>query len=259
MDVVHCVDAYHLLHPAPPPIGFAGHPNVSVHGLQSGYRALSPLLTQQTGRPWLKMRRIAELVRSRAYDVVHYHNISLLGPGALGIEPAVLHLTLTATTDAATFVNLAHHGYWNLDGSAPEDVAGLTVQEAKPGSAPKLLFSAMDASVAGEIEQAFAKLKTLAGSWVGQLSTFPSSPEHDGSFAQFAMRVTSRGNALAHELSLAGIPDHPLSMFYIDDDDLDTLLSIFSDCVRSEASWTGRGRGRYRRVYPQRRPDRLVP
>lgn len=46
---------------------------------------------------------------------------------------------------------------WNLDGSIPESVAGLTVEEAKPGNAPKLLFSAMDASVAGEIEQAFAK------------------------------------------------------------------------------------------------------
>ncbi len=45
---------------------------------------------------------------------------------------------------------------WNLDGAIPESVAELTVQDAKPGSAPKLVFSAMDASVAGEIEQAFA-------------------------------------------------------------------------------------------------------
>jgi len=45
---------------------------------------------------------------------------------------------------------------WNLDGAVPSSVAGLEVQEAKPGNAPKLMFSAMDASVAGEIEQAFA-------------------------------------------------------------------------------------------------------
>ncbi len=76
-------------------------------------------------------------------------------------------------------------------------------------------------------QEAFARLKTLAGSWVGQLTTFPSSPDHDGSFAQFSMRVTSRGNALAHELSLAGIPDHPLSMFYVDDDDL--ILTHYCD------------------------------
>jgi aspartate-semialdehyde dehydrogenase len=46
---------------------------------------------------------------------------------------------------------------WHLGGTAPECVAGLTVEEAKPGNAPKLLFSAMDASVATEIEQAFAQ------------------------------------------------------------------------------------------------------
>jgi aspartate-semialdehyde dehydrogenase len=46
---------------------------------------------------------------------------------------------------------------WHLGGNAPESAAKLTVDEAKPGSAPKLLFSAMDASVATEIEQAFAK------------------------------------------------------------------------------------------------------
>jgi len=45
---------------------------------------------------------------------------------------------------------------WRLDGEMPESVAGLTVNESTPGSAPKLMFSAMDASVATEIEQAFA-------------------------------------------------------------------------------------------------------
>ena len=32
-------------------------------------------------------------------------------------DPAVLELRLEATTDAPTFMNLAHHGYWNLDGT----------------------------------------------------------------------------------------------------------------------------------------------
>ena len=45
---------------------------------------------------------------------------------------------------------------WHLGGSAPESAARLTVEEAKPGNAPALLFSAMDASVATQIEQAFA-------------------------------------------------------------------------------------------------------
>ncbi len=48
---------------------------------------------------------------------------------------------------------------WRLPVSIPVDVADLVVQEARPGAGnpPELLFSAMDASVAGEIEEAFAK------------------------------------------------------------------------------------------------------
>jgi aspartate-semialdehyde dehydrogenase len=45
---------------------------------------------------------------------------------------------------------------WHL-GVVPESVAGMTVEDSKPGNAPRLLFSAMDASVATEIEQAFAR------------------------------------------------------------------------------------------------------
>jgi glycosyltransferase involved in cell wall biosynthesis len=87
VDVVHCVDAYHLLHPEPPPLAFDSHPRVTVHGLRSGYGALSPLLTQQTGRPLLKTRAIGELLRKRPYDVMHFHNISLLGPDVMAMSP----------------------------------------------------------------------------------------------------------------------------------------------------------------------------
>jgi aspartate-semialdehyde dehydrogenase len=46
---------------------------------------------------------------------------------------------------------------WHLAGGLPETVADVTVEECKPGNAPRLLFSAMDASVATEIERAFAE------------------------------------------------------------------------------------------------------
>src|ERR1700731_2320450 len=46
---------------------------------------------------------------------------------------------------------------WHLAGGTPDSVAGLTVEECKPGNAPRLLFSAMDAGVATEIERAFAQ------------------------------------------------------------------------------------------------------
>ncbi|HTS29352.1 MAG TPA: aspartate-semialdehyde dehydrogenase [Bryobacteraceae bacterium] len=46
---------------------------------------------------------------------------------------------------------------WHLAGGTPESVADLTVEECKPGNAPRLVFSAMDASVATDIERAFAQ------------------------------------------------------------------------------------------------------
>ncbi len=45
---------------------------------------------------------------------------------------------------------------WHL-GVVPDAVADLVVEDSKPGNAPRLLFSAMDASVATEIERAFAQ------------------------------------------------------------------------------------------------------
>jgi aspartate-semialdehyde dehydrogenase len=46
---------------------------------------------------------------------------------------------------------------WHLGGETPASVADIVVEECKPGNAPKLVFSATDASVATEIEQAFAQ------------------------------------------------------------------------------------------------------
>ena len=46
---------------------------------------------------------------------------------------------------------------WRLPGRPPDDVANRTVEAAAPGHAPRLVFSGLDASVAGEIETAFAE------------------------------------------------------------------------------------------------------
>src|ERR1041384_5040653 len=46
---------------------------------------------------------------------------------------------------------------WRLAHRLPEDVAGRTVETAAPGNCPKLVFSGLDSSVAGEIETAFAQ------------------------------------------------------------------------------------------------------
>jgi glycosyltransferase involved in cell wall biosynthesis len=88
VDVIHCIDSYHLQHPAEPEISFKEHPNVKRHGLHSKYGWLSPLLTHQTGRPYLKMAAINKILSSKSYDVLHYHNISLLGPEIMTIQPS---------------------------------------------------------------------------------------------------------------------------------------------------------------------------
>jgi aspartate-semialdehyde dehydrogenase len=46
---------------------------------------------------------------------------------------------------------------WRLPNRLPDDVASKVVEAAVPGNAPKLMFSGLDSSVAGEIEAAFAQ------------------------------------------------------------------------------------------------------
>ncbi|MBI5085888.1 MAG: glycosyltransferase family 4 protein [Acidobacteria bacterium] len=87
VDVVHCVDSYHILDPGKPGAKFAEHPNVVRHELSHGVGWLSPLLAHQTGRPLLNLAKLRKIANSKPFDVVHYHNISLLGPGVLGIGP----------------------------------------------------------------------------------------------------------------------------------------------------------------------------
>ena len=87
VDVLHCVDSYHLLHPAAPEIEFTEHPNVTRHELRSGYGGLSPLLTQQTGKPYLKNGKFRQVLNSKPVDVMHYHNVSLLGPEVMTLQP----------------------------------------------------------------------------------------------------------------------------------------------------------------------------
>jgi aspartate-semialdehyde dehydrogenase len=45
---------------------------------------------------------------------------------------------------------------WRLAVPIPEELRGVTVESCTPGRGPRVVFSALDASVAGEIEQAFA-------------------------------------------------------------------------------------------------------
>jgi glycosyltransferase involved in cell wall biosynthesis len=78
VEVIHCIDAFRLLAQREPEAIYQNHPNVTVHGLKSPFGLLSPLITQQTGLPVFKSRQILEILE-KGFDVIHYHNISLIG------------------------------------------------------------------------------------------------------------------------------------------------------------------------------------
>jgi hypothetical protein len=75
-------------------------------------------------------------------------------------------------------------------------------------------------------QKSFEKMKTFAGTWEGTLSG--AGPEFDGKTMRFTLRVTSKGNALLHEMSgMPGRPDNPITMFYLDGDKL--MLTHYCD------------------------------
>jgi glycosyltransferase involved in cell wall biosynthesis len=79
VEVIHCVDAYYASGGRRKrEMVQKDHPNVTVHALESPFGFLSPLATQQTGFPLLKTARILKVLES-GFDVIHYHNISLVG------------------------------------------------------------------------------------------------------------------------------------------------------------------------------------
>ncbi|MBV8863896.1 MAG: aspartate-semialdehyde dehydrogenase, partial [Acidobacteriaceae bacterium] len=62
-------------------------------------------------------------------------------------------LAWLGASDRSAGKRLSEAAAWRLEGEVPQSAAQLTVWESKPGSAPQLVFSAMDASVAYEIER----------------------------------------------------------------------------------------------------------
>ena len=83
------------------------------------------------------------------------------------------------------------------------------------------------APVPSDAQKSFTLLKTLAGTWQGAVTTDPAQHEMgDGTFTQVSLRVTSRGNAIVHEMHEPGVPDdparydHPVTMLYLDGDRL---------------------------------------
>ena len=93
VHVIHDVDAFRVLEPDREVALPEEPPGVTVHRLESPSRQqgfLSCLATQQLGRPVVHGARIREILEGGGFDVIHFHNISLVGgPGVLGFGDAV--------------------------------------------------------------------------------------------------------------------------------------------------------------------------
>lgn len=91
VTVIHDAEAFRSLGGAPAlPAGDPDPPGLRVVTLESTLGPLSSVLTQQLGRPVVHGRRIAALLNEGDFDVIHYHNISLVGgPGVLALGSAL--------------------------------------------------------------------------------------------------------------------------------------------------------------------------
>jgi glycosyltransferase involved in cell wall biosynthesis len=90
VTVVHDVDAYRMLSGGRDPEPEVDPFGVEVIPMRSGLGSLSCLLTQQTGHPVVNKGRIERILHEGRYDVINYHNLSLVGgPGLMSMGDAV--------------------------------------------------------------------------------------------------------------------------------------------------------------------------
>jgi hypothetical protein len=89
-------------------------------------------------------------------------------------------------------------------------------------SASAVVFAQTAAPAASsDAEKSFTLLKTLAGTWKGSVTTDSKDEHMDSDTLWITLRVTSRGNALVHEMKKPGTPDDPskddpVTMLYLD-------------------------------------------
>src|SRR5262249_967500 len=85
-----------------------------------------------------------------------------------------------------------------------------------------------DKPAPSEAQLSFTAIKNIAGEWEGVVAV-PEAAEMNGGKLHVSMRVTSRGNAVVHELQQADTPldatkyDHPVTMLYVEGDKLNLI------------------------------------
>jgi hypothetical protein len=96
-----------------------------------------------------------------------------------------------------------------------------------------VLALSLSAAAKSDAQKSFDKPKTLAGAWEGRVTTVPVDADTEGHLTRVTLRVTSRGNAIVHEMKEAVTPDDPtryddpITMLYLDGDRL--LLTHYCD------------------------------
>jgi glycosyltransferase involved in cell wall biosynthesis len=89
VHVIHDLDAFRSLTSKPDRAPLPEPEGVHVHALQSALGVLSPLATQQLGRPVVHGREIRRILDG-GFDVINFHNISLVGgPAILGFGEGI--------------------------------------------------------------------------------------------------------------------------------------------------------------------------
>ena len=95
----------------------------------------------------------------------------------------------------------------------------LLVASGQGVSVAQMSHAAAAAPAQTDAQKAFERLKTLAGSWQGSGMGIGA--------VNLTIRATSTGHAVLHEVTGAGRPDDPITMFYVEGERL--LLTHYCD------------------------------
>ncbi len=88
VHVLHSVDAYRLKRNDRPEDTSPAE-GIGLHPFKSPLGRISPLMSYVAGFPYPHTTRITQLINGLKPDVLHHHNVSLLGPFMLGISSPV--------------------------------------------------------------------------------------------------------------------------------------------------------------------------
>jgi glycosyltransferase involved in cell wall biosynthesis len=131
VHVFHCADAFNAVRGSHPLRPYTPPPGLHVHRLESKFGILSPIATQATGRPFFKAEALRRELDAVDTDVVHFHNISLVG------GPGILHMGRSAVrlmTAHEHWLICPMHLLWKYDAKACDHASCLscTLQGRRP-------------------------------------------------------------------------------------------------------------------------------